>query len=435
MRNTTDVPNQFQRFFTRFVHGSYPLFAAAMVAMVWANLSYQTYHDVWHAELSLSLGPLHVSKSIAHWIDEALMTIFFFTVGLEIKREFLVGGLSSIRQAALPVMAALGGMLVPAAVYAFINYDAPSAHGWGIPMATDIAFSLAVLGLLGKRIPSGLKLFLSAFAIADDLGAVMVIALFYTSALNWTSLLAGGIFVLALFITNRLWIHAWLVYLLLGIGLWVCILNSGIHATVAGVIVAMFIPARGKVDTDGFVRRVESLLEKLKCGPQSCGASILLNREHLNTVQAIDLACRQVETPLQQLEHGLHPWVAYAILPLFALANAGIALHGFDWGGALVHPLSLGVFLGLVLGKPVGIAFFSLLSLKLFKSQLAEGVTQRHIVGVGFLGGIGFTMSLFIAGLTFSDPQILDVAKLGIVAASVVSGLLGYLILRKRIQS
>lgn len=431
MTDTQPSSGPFTRFFQSFVHGSYPLFTAAVVAMVWANLSYHTYHDWWHAELAISLGPLHVSKSVAHWIDEALMTIFFFTVGLEIKREFLVGGLSSAKQALLPVMAAAGGMIVPAGIYMIFNHQLPSAKGWGIPMATDIAFSLAVLGLLGKRIPLGIKIFLSAFAIADDLGAVMIIAIFYTASLDVGSLLMGVVFIAALFAANRLWIRSALVYLVLGIGLWVCILNSGVHATVAGVLVAMFVPARGKYNTDAFVETVDRLLDRMKCGKHSCGFSILLNREHQNTVQSIDLACRDVETPLQQLEHALHPWIALVILPLFALANSGIPLSGFNFQAAAGHEITLGVFWGLVLGKPLGIALFSLTTVAIFKTPLTGGVTRMHIVGTSFLGGIGFTMSLFITGLSFTDPQRIDLAKLAVVSASLVSGVLGYAILRR----
>ena len=232
----------FLRFFKGFVQGSYPLFAAAVAAVIWANVSHETYHHFWHSEFSVILGPFEIAKSLAHWIDDALMTVFFFTVGLEIKREFLVGGLSTPKQALLPVSAAIGGMLVPALIYTGINAGTPEVRGWGIPMATDIAFSLAVLGLLGSRIPFGIKLFLSAFAFADDLGAVLVIALFYTSAIQWSALLVGGGFLVLLFFANRLWIHNALVYLVLGLGLWLCIMSSGVHATVAGVLAAMFIP-------------------------------------------------------------------------------------------------------------------------------------------------------------------------------------------------
>ena len=424
------VPKQFQRFVRKFVQGSYPLFAAAVAALLWANLSQETYHAVWHAELSFSLGSFQVSKSIAHWIDEALMVIFFFTVGLEIKREILVGGLSSPKQALLPIAAALGGMVVPAAIYLSFNPASASAKGWGIPMATDIAFSLAVLGLVGRRIPLGIKLFLSAFAIADDLGAVLVIALFYTQSLHLQYLLVAGVFLAGLAGANRLWIRSPLTYAILGIGLWTAILGSGIHATVAGVVVAMFIPARGRYDTATFTREVQGFLDALDCEADACGQTILLNRQHQNTVQAIDLACRDVETPLQRMEHALQPWIVYLILPVFALAHAGLELKGLDVGNAALHPVTVGVVLGLVAGKPAGIFVFTAVAAKLFRAPLHSGVGWRHILGVGFLGGIGFTMSLFIAGLSFVQPELLEFAKLGIVAGSILAGVIGFVILK-----
>lgn len=420
----------FQRFFKRFVSGSYPLFIAAAAAVIWANISAHTYHEVWHTKLAISLGPFQFAKTLAHWIDEALMTIFFFIVGLEIKREFLVGGLSSPKQAVLPIAAALGGMLVPAAIYAAFNAATASARGWGVPMATDIAFSLAILGLLGKRIPFSLKIFLSAFAIADDLGAVAVIAVFYTPSINWSYLIGACGFVLLLFAANRLWIRQSLVYVIIGIGLWFVVLRSGVHATVAGVLLAMFIPARGKYDTDTFVKTVKAELDTIACQQDSCGFSILMNRAHLNAVQNIELACEAVETPLQRLEHGLQTWVAFVVLPLFALANAGLVLGGLDVQAAAFHPVTLGIVLGLVLGKPVGITLFSYLAVKLMGAHLPPGVRWRHMVGTGCLGGIGFTMSLFISGLSFRLPDFGEFAKLGVLTASLASAIAGYLILR-----
>jgi NhaA family Na+:H+ antiporter len=424
----------FQRFLRKFVSGSYPLFAAAAAALLWANLSPHTYHAVWHTELTISFGTFQIAKSLAHWIDEALMTLFFFVVGLEIKREFLVGGLSSPKQAALPIAAAVGGMLVPAAIYVSLNAGTEALNGWGIAMATDIAFSLAILGLLGKKIPIGLKLFLSAFAIADDLGAVAVIAAFYTPAIKWIYLTSALGFMILLFAANRLWIRHTLVYVVLGAGLWFSVMGSGVHATVAGVLVAMFIPARGKYDTDTFVKTVNAELDKITCQEDGCGFSILMNRQHLDAVQNMAIACEAVETPLQRLEHGLQAWVAFAVLPLFALANAGLALGGLDMGSAVLHPVTLGIVLGLVIGKPLGITLFAYLSVKLFKAQLPQSVRWRHMLGTGFLGGIGFTMSLFISGLSFSQADFSQFAKLGILTASLASGIFGYLILRAPAQ-
>ena len=425
---TTLVISPFQRFFRKIVTGSYPLFVAATAALIWANISADTYHSFWHVEVSISLGPFHISKSLVHWIDEALMTLFFFIVGLEIKREVIVGGLSSRKQAILPIAAAVGGMLFPAMIYIAFNYGTPAVRGWGIPMATDIAFSLAVLAILKDRVPAGLRLFLSAFAIADDLGAVLVIAIFYTQTLIWKYLIYSLLFLAGLAVANRLWIRKTLVYVILGIGMWFAVLNSGVHATVAGVMVAMFIPAKGKYDTDTFVRNVKTYLNEIECD-SDCGLSILLNRRHLNAVQAIDFACQDVETPLQRLEHALQSWVAYLVLPLFALANSGLVLKSMNVMQAFGNPVTLGVLFGLVVGKPLGIFLFAYLACKFLDARLPQGVRWSHIFGTALLGGIGFTMSLFISGLSFTTAQFLDFSKLGIILASVISGILGMAIL------
>ncbi len=419
----------FQWFFRRLVGGSFPLFFSTIAALVWANVSQGSYHHIWHAEFSLRIGGLTASKSLAHWIDDALMTLFFFTVGLEIKREILVGELASIKKALLPVAGAAGGMLIPAVLYATINAGRPSIVGWGIPMATDIAFALAVLAMLGRRIPLGLKVFLSALAIADDLGAVLVIAFFYTQTIAWTDLAVAAGFMLLLFAANRLWIHHVLVYAVLGLGVWVAILGSGIHPTVAGVLVALFIPARGKYETDTFLSRVRGHLEDFGCEPGACGFTILLNRRHLDAVRAIEERCHEVETPLQRLEYGLHAWVSYLVIPLFALANAGLPFEDFHLGAALHHPVTLGVGLGLGLGKPIGICLFTLATARLLHVGLPVGMTKRHLLGAGFLGGIGFTMSLFISGLSFAGPLLMDFAKLGIIIGSLVSAVVGVSIL------
>jgi NhaA family Na+:H+ antiporter len=387
---------------------------------------------VWHTELTIRLGHFQINKSLVHWIDDALMTLFFFTVGLEIKREMLVGELASVKKALLPASAAIGGMLVPAAIYAALNYNTPAASGWGIPMATDIAFSLAVLAVLKLRIPLGLKVFLSAFAIADDLGAVLVIALFYTESIMWNYLLLSGLFLIGLAIANFFWIRWTLVYAVLGICIWFTILGSGIHATVAGVIVAMFIPARGKYDTDTFITEVNKRMSDFQCEPGSCGRTILLNPQHLNAAQSIEFASLAVQTPVQRLEHGLQSWIAYLILPLFALANAGFTLEGVNISTAISHTVTLGIMLGLVLGKPIGIALFTYLAYKILKTPLPSGVTWSHIIGASILGGIGFTMSLFISSLSFTSHEFMGYSKLGILVGSVVSGVLGLIVLRFR---
>jgi NhaA family Na+:H+ antiporter len=342
----------------------------------------------------------------------------------------LVGELSSFRKALLPAAAAFGGMLFPSLIFLLMNHGSPAAAGWGIPMATDIAFSLGAIAVLGRNLPLGLRAFLSAFAIADDIGAVLVIALFYTKTIVWSYLLAALVFFFGLVVANFFWVRRTLVYALLGVGLWLAILGSGVHATVAGIVVAMFIPARGKYDTDKFIQEVSSLMSEFPCEPSGCGRSILLNQRHLNAVQSIELAAHHAETPLQRLEHSLYPWVAFVIIPLFALGNAGMTFGGAGISGALTSPLTLGIALGLLLGKPVGITLFSYLAVKTGLASLPRGLTWSHIAGAGMLGGIGFTMSLFIMGLSFSDAAMTDQAKFGILAGSLLSAVLGLLFLK-----
>lgn len=421
----------FQRFSQKEAASSFLLLSATVIALVWANSSYSTlYYSFLHTELSLLLGAISISRSLIHWINDGLMAFFFFIVGLEIKREILVGELASFRKTFLPAAAALGGMLFPALIFLLINHGTPAVHGWGIPMATDIAFALGALAVLGRRIPLGLRVFLSAFAIADDLGAVLVIALFYTKTISWNHLLVSLIFIGGLALANFLWIRRTLVYALLGLGLWISILGSGIHATVSGIVVAMFIPARGKYDTDRFIMEVGKFMNEFQCEPSGCGHSVLLNQRHLNAVQSIELAAHHAETPLQRLEHSLHPWVAFAVVPLFALGNAGLILKGMNIREALMSPLTLGVVISLFLGKPLGIMLSSYLAVKTGLASLPAGVKWPHIIGAGMLGGIGFTMSLFIMSLSFTGDGLLVHAKLGILAGSLFSGVMGLAFLR-----
>ena len=415
----------FHGFFNKFATSGFLLFCATFVALLWANIFPHSYEHLWHIQLSFSFADLTLSKSLLHWVDEALMTLFFFVVGLEIKREILIGELSSVGKALLPVFGAIGGMVVPALIYLVFNVGTSSVKGWGIPMATDIAFALAVLSLTCKSLPFGVRVFLSALAIADDIGAVLVIALFYTASVNWAYMGLAAVFTIGLAAANVLWVRHTLVYALLGIGIWLSFLGAGVHATVAGVLVALFIPARGRYDTDTFVRKVHLYLKKFECEDQSCGHTILLNQDHLNAVQSIELACHHTETPLQRLEHGLNTWVSYLIVPLFALANAGVAMHIQEMSLAFRHPAALGIIFGLVLGKPLGITIFTFVGSKLFNVPLFGGVTWLHIIGAGMLGGIGFTMSIFIAGLSFPTGPLVEVSKIGIISGSIISAILG----------
>ena len=419
-----------ESFFKKEASSSVLLLLASLFAVAWANSSLApVYHELLHIDLTLALGDYRITKSLVHWINDGLMTFFIFVVGLEIKREILVGELSSRKSALLPVAAALGGMLFPGAIYFALNHGTDTAQGWGIPMATDIAFALGAIAVFGKRLPVGLRVFLSAFAIADDLGAVIVIALFYTKEIVWHYLIICIFFVVALAIANLLWIRWTLLYALLGLGIWVAVLGSGVHPTVAGFVVAMFIPARGKYDTDRFVKRVKEILDEFSCEEQSCGYSILLTRGHLNAVHSLELACHEVETPLQRFEHALHPWIAFGLLPVFAFANAGLSLEGIDLASVVAQPLTIGLTLGLLLGKPLGVTLFSFLAVRTGIAVLPSEVRWSHILGAGMLGGIGFTMSLFISGLSFVSPELLNYSKLGILAGSFLSATAGLLFL------
>lgn len=420
----------FQYFFNKISQAGFLLFASAVLAFIWSNVSPESYQHFWHQELSFAIGGVVLSHSLVHWINDGLMTIFFLTVGLEIKRELLVGGLSDPRRAALPVAAAVGGMVLPALIYLIFNWGSNTASGWGIPMATDIAFSLAVLSTLGKRVPFGLRLFLTAFAIADDLGAIIVIALFYTPSLNLTALSMALVLICGLWGLNRMGIRHTLPYIIVCVLLWFAVSKAGLHPTVAGVITAMFIPSTSKYDTDIFLEMVSQRLEKIECLDGSCGQSIRVNRNHLNAVQEINLACKEVETPLQRLEHSLSSWVGYLVLPLFAIANAGVTLTGMNLTAALTAPVTLGVGVGLVIGKPVGVLLSTYAMTRILKTGLLQGTTWTHILGAGLLGGIGFTMSLFLSGLSFTEPGHLEYAKIGIMIGSFVSAAAGYTILR-----
>lgn len=419
-----------ESFFKKEASSSVLLLLASLIAVAWANSSFApAYHHLLHTDLTLALGELRITRSLVHWINDGLMTFFIFVVGLEIKREILVGELSSPKNALLPVVAALGGMLLPGAIFFVFNRGTATANGWGIPMATDIAFALGAIAVFGRKLPVGLRVFLSAFAIADDLGAVIIIAFFYTKEIVWSYLIICIFFVLGLVVANLLWIRWTLLYALLGLGIWIAVLGSGIHPTVAGFVVAMFIPARGKYDTDRFVKKVGKILDEFHCEEQSCGYSILLNQGHLSAVHALELACHEVETPLQRMEHSLHPWIAFGLLPVFAFANAGLSLKGINVASVLAQPLTIGIALGLLVGKPVGVALFSFLAVKTNIAVLPAGVRWSHIIGAGMLGGIGFTMSLFVSNLSFVSPDLLNYSKLGILLGSILAAAAGLLFL------
>ena len=420
----------FQQFIRNETSGGLLLLSATLIALIWANSPYQAqYVELWKTPLTVGIGTYHLEKSLLHWINDGLMAVFFFVVGLEIKREFLVGELSEPRQATLPLAAALGGMLVPATLYLALNSGQEGEMGWGIPMATDIAFVLGVLALLGRAIPLSLKVFLVALAIVDDLATVLVIALFYSSEISLTNLAIGGGTLALLVLGNFLGIRHPMVYGIVGIGgVWLAFLLSGIHATIAGVLVALTIPARPRIGREEFVHKIEHFL-KIFRQIGTPGPSVLANAKQAEAAEAVKVSGELVQTPLQRLEHHLQPWVSFVIMPIFALANAGIPFAQ-DIGASLMQPISLGVIAGLLLGKPVGITVFSWIAVQLGLGKLPEGVGWRHICGVGCLGGIGFTMSIFITNLAFRNATFLLSAKAAILLASLIAGIIGWSILR-----
>jgi len=380
--------------------------------------------------LVIGLGNFVLAKSLLLWISDGLMAIFFFFIGLEIKRELLVGELSTARKAILPIFAALGGMFIPAVLFIILNLGTEGARGFGVPMATDIAFSLGVLTLMGKRIPSALKVFLAALAIVDDIAAILVIALFYTTEISWISLVISGGFLIGAITANWADIRNPLVYMILGIGLWVGFLTSGLHATVAGVLLAFTIPATVRIDTDEFLELSKTSIEEFENACYDM-TSVFTTAKQRAALQKLETVVQHVETPLQRLEHGLHYWVAFAIMPLFALVNAGVNLGGGDLSSALIHPVTLGIVIGLVVGKQVGITLFSLIAVRSGLATLPADVSWHQIYGVSWLAGIGFTMSLFIAGLAFEGTALLSTAKVGILLASLIAGVIGWIILQK----
>ena len=419
----------FREFVQLEASGGIVLILTAITALFWANSPWSSsYFDLWSTSLTVGIGDYALSKPLVLWVNDGLMAIFFFVVGLEIKRELLVGELASPRKAILPLAAAVGGAVVPAGLFLALNIGSDSASGWGVPMATDIAFSLGVLALLGTRAPLSLKVFLTAFAIIDDLIAVMVIALFYTSNLKADYLILAGLVFGLLVVTNRLHVNGPLIYALLGLVLWFAFLKSGIHATIAGVLLALTIPARTRIDVDHLLEVAAAQVDRLRRAG-SPGASILTSSEHQAALHNLQHATEHAESPMARLEHALHPWVAFLIVPVFALANAGVDL-GSGLGDAVTSSLTFGIVVGLVFGKLVGIFGFSYFAVRSGITELPRGVSWQHVAGASLLGGIGFTMSLFIAGLAFDDQALLDQAKIGILIASLVAGVGGYSVLR-----
>jgi Na+:H+ antiporter, NhaA family len=421
--NSISPIDRLGRLFTGPTGGGVLLIICTGIALAWANsLWNHTYFEIWEKPLTISFAGVGLSKDLHYWINDGLMAIFFFVVGLEIKRELKVGELASVRQAALPIAAALGGVLVPALIYVSFNAGTPGAAGWGIPMATDIAFAVGILALLGDRVPFGLKVFVTALAIVDDLVAVLVIAVFYTAEINWAALGFGALCMVVLTVMNRLGVRHPTYYGVVGIALWAAFLTSGVHATIAGVLLAITIPSSTRMNAPQFLARTRCELERFEKGLGD--SEFITSEDQRNAVHGIEVACEQVQPPLHRMEHSLQPWVAYLIMPVFALSNAGLTL-GREGHTSVSNPVTLGIICGLLFGKPVGIFLASLVTVRLGYASLPNGVGWKHIHGAAWLCGIGFTMSLFIAGLAFEDVGILDFAKLGILAASLLAAIIG----------
>ena len=407
------------------------LIVMTVIALVLANTSlYETYSHFFHINIDFNVGSWALSHSLHHWINDGLMAIFFFLIGLEIKREITAGELSNLKVAILPILATIGGMVFPALIYTSLNYGTVGSAGWGIPMATDIAFAISALVLLGKRVPTALVTFLVALAIVDDLGAVIVIALFYTDTINMMALGLAGLMFAVMLAFNRFGIHMILPYFVVGLLMWFFMLESGVHATIAGVLAALAIPSTPKRVPSTLTKKAKKLLDEYEQYPVN--ENYQIHEEQKRILSEIKHKIYEVETPAARLEHNLHlPVALIIIIPIFALANAGIKIDFSSIGTTIVEPVSLGIILGLIFGKVIGIFGVSYVAVKLKIAQLPKDSSMSQVFGVAFLGGIGFTMSIFVADLAFvNNPELILQAKIGILSASLFSALFGYLWLR-----
>jgi len=430
------LERQFDRILTpieRFMHdeaaGGLLLMGCALIALVIANSPLAAgYHHILETNIGISIGGWSLEHTVHHWINEGLMTLFFFVVGLEIKREVLTGELSTAQQAAVPIFAAIGGMVVPALIYVGFNHGGPGADGWGVPMATDIAFAVGVLALLGSRIPRTVPTFLIALAIVDDLGAVLVIALFYTETINLFALGSAGVFLAVMVMFNVIGIRKPLPYFIVGLLLWGAMLESGVHATLAGVLTALVIPSRSKFSHKAFAGVMARLADRATY-TSGGGSNVATDAaERRGALQSLKKSIKMLETPLQSLEERWHVPVAFFIVPLFALANAGVPIDPGTVVTVLNQPIAMGIMAGLIGGKLIGVVAFSMFAVKMGWGRLPRHFTFRHLIGVGLLAGIGFTMSIFIAELGFAgDEELLVQAKTGILFASIAAGVAGYL--------
>lgn len=403
------------------------LFSATIIALIWANSPFgDSYESLWQYKIGINTQSFELTKPLILWINDGLMAIFFFLIGLELKRELLIGELDSPKKAAFPFVAAIGGMIIPVLLFIFLNKNPETSDGWGIPMAADIAFSLAILNLLGKRIPISLKVFLTAFAIIDDIGAVLVIAIFYSSGINWLLLALALIPLLILVYLSYRKIHSKYFFLISGFIVWLLFLKSGIHPTVAGVLLAFTVPIRQKINVKTYAQKLSNIVDSIKAAVND--KNYILSKKQIEQIDNLEEITEKVQSPLQLLEHRLHNWVAYFIVPVFALANAGVS---FSTNMNLDYSLITNIAICLVIGNFVGVSVMSFLSLKLRITELPNGVNYKQIFGIALLAGVGFTMSIFISNLAFiENPTFIDSAKIGILIGSFISGISGYIILR-----
>ncbi len=431
IKRTTDPFERFLKFISK---GSLLLIFAAAFAVIWANVDHKSYDHVWHTLFTIDASLFFIKMSVLDWINDGLMAIFFFVVGLEIKREFLAGELSSVRQASFPIVAALGGMIVPVIIFKLFGLQSESAAGWGIPMATDIAFSLGVLAVLGKRVPLSLKVFLTALAIVDDLGAVLIIALFYGGNLNWISLFIAFGLLAILIIANRMNIQDLRLYTFVGFVVWYFFLMSGVngpgtglHATIAGVLVAFTIPARPRISAADFINDIKQTIFRFDKASKK-NRKIVLSHEKLSVINNVEYSVKEVQSPLQYIENQFQGFVNMVIIPLFAFANAGVTLFS-DAGDFVFTTVSFAIVISLIAGKTIGITLFAWLAVKFKLAIKPRKSSWLSFIGLAILGGIGFTMSIFIASLAY-ESDLLNQAKIGIFIGSIIAGVVGYFLLR-----
>jgi NhaA family Na+:H+ antiporter len=417
------------RFIKLETSASIVLFIATISALILANSPLSSgFLNFWDTYISINLPGLELSKPVIKWINDGLMVVFFFLIGLEIKRELVLGELNNFRKASLPLFAAIGGMIFPAVFFIILNHGQPGSQGWGIPVATDIAFALGILQLLGKRVPLGLKVFLMAFAIIDDLGAIVIIALFYSSNLVWGYIAIGLLIVAGLLVLSHKGFYSKYFFFIMGVVVWVLFLKSGIHATIAGVLLALTIPLKRKTNTKTFYNNVKESLDQFVADcDKNIDQSKILTENQLLALEEIEELAEKTSPPLQHLEHSLHGWVAYLIMPLFAFANAGVV---FNFSSDANLSLSANIALSMIFGKAIGISLFSYLSIKSKLSELPSNITYKMLAGISILGGLGFTMSLFINNLAYTDQSFIDSAKMGILIGSITTGIVGFLVLK-----